>query len=281
MRVITISRTYGSGGSLFGRKLAERLGYRYVDEGFIAKMKTNKEASAVLMLNLEDEKSPGFLDSILDLMHNKSYFRIALAVALYDLVLREDIVVVGGGGHLILQDFPLKISVQIYRNLFDRVQDISREKGIGHSEALDLIEKMDKGKKRFISYYFDNELFDPTAFHITLNASKVSIDDAVDLVESYCGRYFERIDPIQAESFAAAKLLEKRAQLAVFHLKLIRSGKVSFEVLEPRVLVVKGIIGGNEDKERLLKALRSLKGVDTLIDQLKTGVLSRMLRMLY
>ena len=277
MRVITISRSYGSAGSLFGRKLAERLGYRYVDERFITRMKTNKEASAVLMMNLEDEKSPGFLDRLTELMHNRSYFKTALAVALYDLVLRRDVVVVGGGGHLMLQGYPFKISVQVYRNLFDRVQDISAEKKIGQDEALDLIEKKDKEKRKFVSYYFDKDLFDPAAFDITFNASFIALDDALDLIEYYCDRYFQRIDPENAERFISAKFLEKRAQLALFHMNLMRSARVNFEVSEPGVLTVKGVIGGSEEKERLLKALRSMKGVDKIVDEVKTGVLSRML----
>jgi cytidylate kinase len=277
MRVVTISRSYGSAGSLFGKKLAERLGYHYVDERYIVRMKTNKEATAVLMMNLEDEKSPGFLDRLGELMNNRSYFRTALGVALYDLVLKRDIVVVGGGGHLILQGYSSKISLQIYRNLFDRVQDIANEKGIGQDEALDLIEKKDKEKKKFISYYFDEDLFDPASFDITFNASFVNLDNALDMMESYCKRYFDRVDTEKAEKFAAARLLEKRAQLAVFHMTLMKSGKISFDVPEPGVLMVNGIIGGLEEKGRLLKGLRSLKGVDKVIDKLKTGVLSRML----
>jgi osmotically-inducible protein OsmY len=81
----------------------------------------------------------------------------------------------------------------------------------------------------------------------------------------------------EAERFATARLLEKRAQLALFHMNLMRSSKINFEVSGPRVLTVNGVIDGTGEKERLLKALRSLKGVDKVIDQVKTGVLSRML----
>ncbi len=216
MRVITISRSYGSAGSLFGRKLDERLGYHYVDERSISRMKTNKEAAAVLMMNLEDERSPGFMDRFAELMHNRSYFRTALAVALYDLILKKDVVVVGGGGHLILQGYPLKVSIQIYRNLSDRVHDISIEKGIDQDEALDLVESKDKEKKKFISYYFDEDLFEPTSFDITLNASYVNLDDALDLIEGYCRRYFERINAEEAQIFAEARLLEKERNWPYF-----------------------------------------------------------------
>ena len=277
MRVITISRSYGSAGSLLGRKLAERLGYQYVDERSISRMKTNKEAASVLMMNLEDERSPGFMDRVAELMHNRSYFRTALGVAIYDLILRKDVVVVGGGGHLILRGYPLKVSIQIYRNLSDRVHDISIEKNISQDQALDLVESKDREKRRFISYYFDEDLFDPISFDITLNASHVSLDDALDLIEGYCKRYFDRVNTEEAELFAEARLLEKRAQLAVFHMNLMRNSKIVFKVSEPRILAVKGVVGGAGEKERMVRGLRSLKGVDKVIDQLKTGVLSRML----
>mgnify|MGYP005837335485 CR=1 FL=1 len=275
MKVITISRSYGSAGSLFGRKLAERLGYKYVDDRFITRMKTNKEASSVLMLNLEDEKAPNFMDRFSELVNNRSYFLTAITVALCDLVLRRDIVVVGGGGHLILEGYPCKIRLQIYRNLLDRVLDIAQEKGIGQKEAIDLVEKKDKEKKRFISYYFDRDLFDPSAFDIIFNASSVPIEDALDMVEVYSNRYFEKVDMEDARIFAAKKLLENRAQLAVFHLDLARKGRIVFEARDEGVLEVKGIIGGTEQKERLLKALRSMRGVNKVIDQLKVGILSR------
>jgi len=63
----------------------------------------------------------------------------------------------------------------------------------------------------------------------------------------------------------------------LFHLNLMQSGKISFEAPEPDVVVVSGVIGGLEDKERVLKALRNLKGVNNVVDKLKTGILSRML----
>lgn len=248
-----------------------------MDEAAIRRMKTDKEGTAALMMTLEDEIAPGFLDRFSELMQTRSYFKTALTVGVYSLILKRDAVVVGGGGHLILQGYPMKVSLQVYRNLFDRVQDIARQKGIAQDEALDLIEKKDREKKKFISYYFDADLFDPIAFDITFNASRVSLDDALDMTESYCRRYFERIDPAKAEKFAQARLLESRAQLALYHLNLVKSGKISLEAPESDVLMVSGVIGGPEDKERVLRALRSLKGVNKVVDRLKTGILSRML----
>ncbi len=277
MKAITISRSYGSAGSIFGRELAERLGYDYVDETFITRVAKNKEAALALIPNIEDERSPDFVESVVQLMHTRSYFKTALTIAVHDLVLQRDVVIVGGGGHLVLQGYPAMVSIQVHRNLYDRVLAISNEKGLSHGSALELIDKRDKEKKRFVSHYFDKDLFDPTAFHFTINASYVPMEHALDLMIDYTEKYFRGIDLAEAEIVLHKRLLERRAQLVTFHLDLGHTTKVEFVVPEPRVLVVKGVVGGKDDKATLLRVLRGLKGVDRVEDQLKVGILSRLI----
>lgn len=277
MRVITISRTYGSEGSALAKKLAERLGYSFADESLIKKVSRNKEAAAQLIVNLEDETSPDFLDSILELMNSRSYFKMSITAGLYELALRKDMVIVGGGGHLILSDYPAMLSVQIYKNLKDRARHISEEKNIPYDAAVNLIEKRDNEKKRFVSHYFDQELFDPVAFHLTLNTSLLSLEDALDIIGNYSERYFRDVDFEAAEDALQKRLLAKRAELLMFHVKLARGSKIQFESSEQRSLTARGVVGSKEQKSAILKALRSLRGVDKVEDQLKVSPLSRMI----
>jgi len=277
VKVITISRTYGSEGSALAKKLAERLGYSFADESLIKKVSRNKEAAAQLIVNLEDETSPDFLDSILELMNSRSYFKMSITAGLYELALRKDMVIVGGGGHLILSDYPAMLSVQIYKNLKDRARHISEEKNIPYDAAVNLIEKRDNEKKRFVSHYFDQELFDPVAFHLTLNTSLLSLEDALDIIGNYSERYFRDVDFEAAEDALQKRLLAKRAELLMFHIKLARGSKIEFESSEQRSLTVRGVVGSKEQKSAILKALRSLRGVDKVEDQLKVSPLSRMI----
>ena len=52
--IITISREFGSGGRLVGRKLAERLGYKYYDKNLLEEIAAEKGYSREMME--EDEK---------------------------------------------------------------------------------------------------------------------------------------------------------------------------------------------------------------------------------
>ncbi|HOV90359.1 MAG TPA: cytidylate kinase-like family protein [Syntrophorhabdaceae bacterium] len=277
MRVITISRSYGSAGSLFGKKLAERLNFKYVDDSFIKYLRTNKEATEVLLRNLEDEKSPDITNRFSELIHNKSYFKAAITVALYSLILKRDLVVVGGGAHLILEEYPCKIRLMIIRDINERIFDIMQEKSLSEDDAIDLVNKKDKEKKRFIEFYFDRDINDPFSFDITFNASTVKLEHALDIMDLYSERFFSRVDLEEARIFAAKRLLENRAKLAIIHHELASKAKVEFEAQAENVLVIKGIVGGTKEKEKLINTIEGLRGIGKIIDKLKIGTLSRLI----
>ncbi len=278
MMVITVSRSYGSAGSLFARRLAESLGYVYADETFINNIGYDLGVSQALLVSLEDEPSPSLLERAKDLMSHKSSFKLALAACVYDFVLKNDIVFVGGGAHMILEDYPGMVSIQILRNMSDRIRDIALDKKISYEEALSLIEKKDSAKKKFIGYYFDRDLFDPLRFNITFNASLVSLTDALDMSASYARKHFSEVNREEAKIFLRKKLLEKKAEIILAGQDVTGDfGKVTFEAIDVDTLLVKGVIGGEEKKKQLFKALWNLKGLKKVEDRLKFGVLSRLL----
>lgn len=277
MRVITVSRSYGSAGTLFARQLAEALEYRYADEAFISRISEADGVLDTLAVNVEDENAPGFLERIAELANNRNFFKVALETSVYDLALKGDLVFVGGGAHLILEGFPCLFAVQIVRNLRDRVKAIAGEKGISYDEARDLVKKRDKHKVNFIKHYFDRELFDPTMFHLTINASRVPINDAVQMVADEARKVFRAADDQEAERFLKKRLTERKAQLVLFSLDLTHEGKITFEAQDEGVLIVKGIIGGKTEKEHVLETLSKLPEVHQIDDQLTVQILSRML----
>ncbi|OPY73211.1 MAG: hypothetical protein A4E64_02656 [Syntrophorhabdus sp. PtaU1.Bin058] len=276
MMVITVSRSYGSAGSLFARRLAENLGYAYADESFVNCIGYDSGVSEALLASIEDEPSPSFFQRAKDMLTRKSSFKTALSACIYDFALKNDIVFVGGGAHLILEGYPGMVSIQVVRNLSDRIRDIAADKNIPYEEALRLIEKKDKAKKNFISYYFDRELFDPLKFHLTLNASLVTLDNAIDISVNYANKYFSGVDHEGAETFLRKRLLEKKAEILLSRQDFAGDfGRISFEAVDVDVLSVKGIIGGEEKKKQLFKTLWNIRGLKKVEDNLKFGVLSR------
>lgn len=278
MMVITVSRSYGSAGSLFARRIADTLGFVYADEAFINRIGRDPEVSEPLLASLEDEPSPSLLQRSKDLLSRKSFFKLALSACIYDFALKHDIVFVGGGAHFVLEHYPGLLSIQVVRNMSDRIRDISHDKSISYEEALDLIEQKDRAKNKFISYYFDADLFDPLKFHITFNASLVSLDEALTFAASLARRHFSEVNREEAQGFLERRLLEKRAEILLAGRETAGDfGKVTFEATSVDTLLVKGVIGSEEKKKRLLKTLWNLKGLKGIEDQLKVGVLSRLI----
>ncbi|OPY75021.1 MAG: cytidylate kinase [Syntrophorhabdus sp. PtaU1.Bin058] len=264
-------------GTLFARRLSGVLGYQYADEALINKINETQEVRDALAVNVEDENAPGFFERVAELANNRNFFKVALETCIYDLALKDDLVFVGGGAHIILETFPCLFTIQIVRSLRDRVKAIADEKRISYDEAFDLVKKRDKHKADFIRHYFDRDLFDPTMFHITINTSLVSVDDAVEMAVNQAGRAFKPADNSEASLFLKKRLMERRAQLVLFGLNLTHSGRITFEAQEGGTLIVHGVIGGNDEKEHVLSVLSNLPEVTRIEDRLKVEVLSRML----
>ncbi|MFH0975846.1 MAG: cytidylate kinase-like family protein [Spirochaetota bacterium] len=275
MNVITVSRSYGSAGTSFASKLAEVMGYRYVGEELVKKIDESKDVSDVLAMNLEAETPPDFFKKMKELVSNRNFFKVALETYVYEMALQDNLVFVGGGVHLILEGYPCLFSVQIVRGLSDRVRAVAADEKIKCDVALELVKKIDKHKVNFIKHYFDKELFDPTMFHLTINSSRMTLDDGLDMIAEYSEKAFKRADHNNSKLFLTKRLIEKRSQLILFALNLTHQGKINFEAKDDGKLVIKGVIGGKNDKERLLGMLSKVPGVTGVEDNLTVGILSR------
>ncbi len=276
VKVITVSRSYGSGGSQFARQLAEQLGYRYVDEAFIKEIEHNTEQCSPLLSSIEDEVDPGFLGKLVELMTNRIFYKTALSLCLYELAAAEDVVVVGAGANLVFAGYPSLISLQLVRSLSERVRSIAHEKNLTVDDALELIQDKDKEKSKWIKNYFDKDLFDPLQFHMVINLSLIPTEKALTLVTPFTTSLVDGISQDSSDAWLKNRLLERKAEMVVFHLGLAHGPTIEFHA-DGGVLTAKGVVGGKGEKEKLLEGLGKMSEVTNVVDQLKVGVLSRML----
>ncbi len=280
MGIITVSRTYGSGGAIFAQELARRMNYQLIDRQYVNNFcEISKEH--VCMFGLEDEVFPTFLDKIKELMANRSFYKVALMANIYDFALKNNVVFMGMGGHLILSGVPNTINLKIVRLLSERVEAIAQIKGIPYHDAFDIVSSKDKERHEFVTNYFSRNLRnvnDPILYHLTINSSYVSLERAIEMVSLFGQRYFTEEKHDAALAILKNRLLEKRAEILLFRLGIVHDyGKVIFEVNEEGILVVKGVIGGKHEKKRLFEALKNIKEIKKIEDHVKIGIFSRVL----
>jgi cytidylate kinase len=276
MGIITVSRMYGSGGTVLAQEIAKRMGYTYVaDRSFINRICEVRWTQAS-EADLEDELAPTLYERIEELMSNRSLYRVNLMLNVYEQALRDNVVFVGLGTHIILEGIPNVINIQAVQRLSERVRAVANTKNISLDNALALINKMESQRKKFINHYFEKNLTDPTLYHLILNASYVTLEDAVDIVSGYAKKYCSPEGTAEAGRILRNRLLEKRAEMLLFRLNMVHNfGKIVFEAKEEGVLLVKGIVGGEGEKTKLLEALEQLEDVKKIEDHLKKGILSR------
>jgi cytidylate kinase len=277
MGIITVSRTHGSGGTDFAEALAKRLDYQFVNRTFI----NNDHAASkdhVSIFGLFDDDSPSFLERFQALKSNRNFFKVSLMANIYDYALKNNAVFVGMGAGIILSEINNLINIRVVRLLAERVKAIAQVKNIPYDDALDLVEKMDEGKKEFISHYFDMDVNDPTLYHLAMNSSYITLDDALDMVSEYAKKHLTIAHTAETEQFLKNRLLEKRAEILLFQLGMVGSyGKINFEATENGVLTVKGVIGGEHEKKELFESLNKNKEINKIEDHLKVGILSGMI----
>ncbi|MCR5495586.1 MAG: cytidylate kinase-like family protein [Treponema sp.] len=187
-RVITISRQFSSGGSLIGKKLAEKLGINCYDREIIGKVAEesglcekfieekgeygNKVAIEVFFSTGMYYNGPSVEDNIWALQHK----------IITELAEKEACVIVGRCADYILKNRKDVMNVFIHADKEDRIERLKKEcdKKIAIPDVY--LKEMDRRRSTYVQFYTDMKWGDSKNYDITLNSSSVGIDACVEIL---------------------------------------------------------------------------------------------------
>ncbi len=271
MGIITVSRMHGSGGTAFARQLAKRLGYSFVDRTRVNR-ECREDDTQVSSFGLGGDANPGLYEKMQELMVDPDYHKVSLIACVLHRALENNVIFTGMGTGVILSGMPNAINIRIVRRLEERVSEIARVKSIGYDDAFDLVEKMDEGKHEFVMRYFGADVSDPAIYHAVINSSHVSLDDAIDISVNYVNKHLAPSHTKEMEAAMRMSLLEKRAELVLFHIGMAHCyGRLAFKVVEG-ILRITGTVRSDAEKNRLLQTLRQNNEILRIDDEMQTGV---------
>lgn len=274
MGIITVSRMHGSGGTAFARELADRLDYSFADRSLINSDCREGDAH-ISVFGIGGDTAPGLYETVQELMMNPGYHKLSLVACIVDRALKNDVVFAGMGAGIAIAGMTNTINIRIVRRLDERVSEIARVKGIGYDDAFDLVEKMDEGKRDFIMRYFGVDVADPSIYHAVINSSHVSLDDAIDITAGYSQEHLTPSHTRDAEMSLRMLLLEKRAELLLFHIGMGHCyGKIAFRATAG-TLTVTGAVRSETDKNRLFNALHQNTEIVQIHDETKPDIFDR------
>ena len=107
----------------------------------------------------------------------------AIHSTMMDMAAEGNVVFVGRGGHVILNDLPNVLRVGVIAHQEDRIKTIMEREKLDHDVAETMIQNRDSARRYYFQKFFGLDEPDrPDLYHLVVNTSEVSLEYARDLV---------------------------------------------------------------------------------------------------
>ena len=184
MSIITISHEMGAGGSEIGHAVAERIGYRYVDQELISEASRRYGILEEKLTQL-DETRPSLFERF---DTETRLYSTVIQTSVYDFAEQDNVVIMGRGGQVLLGGVAHALRVRVMAPFELRVKRVIRKMASQMGEALDLrtatemVRRNDAEKGGRMRYLYEMDWADPRLYDIVINMEKLSTDAATELL---------------------------------------------------------------------------------------------------
>lgn len=196
--VITISRTYGSGGRVMGKALAEKLGYKFYDREMMRMLSDETGINEALFGESDEKLTKTYLGTCLDWKKdaaplppsNKKYsseenlFKLQ-AQMIRKLADTENCIIMGRCADTILAGREDVVRLYCYASHEDCVKRAMDVCGLGEKEIVKRIEKIDKYRNSYYTHFTGKNLSDSSNYDLCINTGSMTVDDLTDFVFLY------------------------------------------------------------------------------------------------
>ena len=197
MAVVTISRQFGAGGLTLGKQLADKLGYTFYDDQILqlisekAKVSPNwvksieREAGGKLHQKVSNLMPKGIIDRILN--NEQGYLDETVYIDLLRQVITQladqgNAVILGRGGQYLLKDKQAVFHLLLIAEKGYRVRFVEAKYKLSRTSAAQVVNAEDNRRKNLYRKFEKRDYDDPCHYHLTLNMSKLTLDQAIRMV---------------------------------------------------------------------------------------------------
>ncbi len=185
--VITISREYGSGGRVIGKKLAEALGVSFYD-GELLSLVAKESGYTVEFVRQNDQKKTQSLLYHLymgsQILPASDMIFIAQSKVIKDLHSKESCVIVGRCADYVLRGKEDVINIFIHAPVESRAKRVKEEYGEKADNYVNHVRKQDKSRVAYYNYFADDAWGKAQTYDLSIN-SDIGVDEAVKLIADY------------------------------------------------------------------------------------------------
>lgn len=202
-RVITIARSYGSGGRRMGKLLAQELGYEFYDREIMRMASVESGISEELFKKMDEtarlplfriakdvytgEVIPPDSD---DFISNENLFRYQAKI-IRELAATQNCVIVGRCANYILRGRDNVCNIFVTAPAVDCLRRVMEVDGVNIEEAERKIRKIDKRRADYYKYFTGRQWYDAALYDLCLNTGHMNDQQCVEVVRAYIKARYE------------------------------------------------------------------------------------------
>ena len=185
--VITVSREYGSGGRLIGKKLADELGIGFYDGELLSLVAKESGYTEEFIRRNDQKKTQSLLYHLYigsQILPASDMIFIAQSRVIKDLYNKESCVIVGRCADYVLRGYQNVSNVFVTAPLESRIARVRDEYGEQADNYRAYLIKKDKNRIAYYNYFADDAWGKVQTYDISVN-SDIGIDKSADLLAQY------------------------------------------------------------------------------------------------
>jgi cytidylate kinase len=171
IRLLTISREYGAGGSDLGVVLGEKLGWPVIDHELVRRLAA---AATVTAPESRVHSSPWTTDP--------DCVAAAAREVLLEAAKNPPAIMVGHGGNCLFRGRPDVLRVRVVAPFEVRVQRVAGRTGAPPQRVAADVRRRDADRQHYLQRYYKTDMNEPCSYDLQINTGTVSLESAAELV---------------------------------------------------------------------------------------------------
>ena len=179
MSIVAISETAGSLGNEIGRRLAERLGYRFADREIVAKAAERFGANVSELRHVAEER-PTLWERWTDTQRR---YKAYIEAIIFEMATGDSVVLAGLASAIVLRPVPHALRVRTIAPERVRAARVEQQQGLTREAALDHVRQSDHERAARVKFLYQVHVDDPLLYDVVLNTERLMADEGARLVQ--------------------------------------------------------------------------------------------------
>ena len=189
---ITLSRQAGSGGHAVAEKLLQILQdgspgqpWAMFDKNLVEKVLEDHHLPNRLARFMPEDRISelsGTMDELFGLHPPSEELVRKAAETILQLAELGNVILLGRGANVITSRLKNAFHVRLVAPVEKRVKFLQEQNGISAKAALEMLERLDLGRRRYLKKYFGKDIDDPVLYHLVINTDCVGHENAARII---------------------------------------------------------------------------------------------------